>query len=117
VPDNSAVSLEDLGPQIEHDSLFPARVNVNVATVTDRSTIRLRVWERGVGETRACGTRACATAVAAMRRGLVERRVTVARDGGELTIEWRKDNRGEMPGTAAISFRGEFEPAAYGVAT
>jgi diaminopimelate epimerase len=114
VPDVGAVPLGDLGPRIEHDPLFPNRVNVNVASVTGRSAIRLRVWERGVGETRACGTGACATAIAAMRRGLVERRVTVKLAGGDLAIAWREDNHVEMTGTAAISFRGEFEPADFG---
>jgi diaminopimelate epimerase len=116
VADSAAVALEELGPRIEHDPLFPDRVNVNVATVADRSTIRLRVWERGAGETRACGTGACATAVAAMRRGLAERRVSVELPGGRLTIEWRGDNHVEMTGSAAISFRGEFDPADYGAA-
>jgi diaminopimelate epimerase len=116
VADCAAVSLDSLGPLIEHDPLFPDRVNVNVATVADRSTIRLRVWERGVGETRACGTGACATAIAAMRRGLTERRVTVALQGGDLTIEWRGDNHVEMTGTAAISFSGEFDPGQFGAA-
>jgi diaminopimelate epimerase len=116
VADCGAVALDELGPRIEHDPLFPNRVNVNVATVVDRSNIRLRVWERGVGETRACGTGACATAVAAMRRGLVERRVAVALQGGSLTIEWRSNNHVEMTGSAAISFRGEFDPSDYGAA-
>ncbi len=77
VADCDAVDLARLGPEIEHDPLFPERVNVNVATVTARDAIRLRVWERGAGLTRACGTGACATAIAAMRRGLADRRVTV----------------------------------------
>lgn len=114
VPDNAAVDLFRLGPLIEHDPLFPERVNVNVATVVDRQTVRLRVWERGVGETRACGTGACATAIAAMRRGLTDRRVTVVLEGGPLTIAWRADNRITMTGPAVESFRGDFDPAAYG---
>ena len=114
VADNAAIELERLGPLIEHDPLFPARVNVNVATVVDRQTIRLRVWERGVGETRACGTGACATAVAAMRRGLVERQVTVILEGGSLAIGWGADNRVTMTGPAVESFRGWFDPAEYG---
>ncbi|MCB2088052.1 MAG: diaminopimelate epimerase [Sphingomonadaceae bacterium] len=109
VPDNDAVELQQLGPLIEHDPLFPARVNVNVATVTDSTHIRLRVWERGVGETRACGTGACATAIAAMRRGLVEREVTVTLPGGPLVIGWGADNRITMTGPATESFRGSFE--------
>lgn len=108
VPDCDAVPLAELGPEIEHDPLFPARVNVNVATVVNRRAIRLRVWERGAGLTRACGTGACATAVAAMRRGLVEREVTVHLPGGNLIIGWGSDNRITMTGPATESFRGTF---------
>lgn len=107
--DTDAIELDTLGPEIEHDPLFPDRINVNVATIEDRTRIRLRVWERGVGQTRACGTGACATAVAAMRRGLVERNVTVALPGGPLQIEWTKDNRILMTGPATLSFVGTFE--------
>ncbi|MXO72476.1 diaminopimelate epimerase [Alteraurantiacibacter buctensis] len=114
VPDCNAVPLDVLGPQIEHDPLFPARVNVNIATVVDRQTIRLRVWERGAGLTRACGTGACATAVAAMRRGLVEREVTVHLPGGALLIGWGADNRITMTGPATESFRGTFAWEDYG---
>lgn len=113
VEDVAAVPLAEIGPRIETDPLFPQRVNVNVAAVESRSRIRLRVWERGAGLTRACGTGACATAVAAMRRGLVEREVVVALPGGELTIAWGKDGRITMTGPAAESFRGTFEWADY----
>jgi diaminopimelate epimerase len=109
VADAGAVALAELGPLIETDPLFPQRINVNVATIEGRDRIRLRVWERGAGLTRACGTGACATAVAAMRRGLVERSVTVALPGGELTIAWSGDGRISMTGAAAESFRGTFE--------
>ena len=114
VPDVQAVDLARLGPQIETDPLFPQRVNVNVATITSRDRINLRVWERGVGETRACGTGACATAVVAMRRGLVDRSVTVVLAGGTLTIDWGADNRITMTGPAAESFRGSFESTDFG---
>lgn len=115
VPDCDAVDLARLGPLIETDPLFPARVNVNVATIESRSAIRLRVWERGAGLTLACGTGACATAVGAMRRGLVEREVRVTLPGGALTIGWGPDNRITMTGPATEAFRGSFDPAAYGV--
>ena len=116
VPDSDAVDLARLGPEIEHDPLFPARINVNVATVTARDAIRLRVWERGAGLTRACGTGACATAIAAMRRGLADRGVTVALPGGPLRIDWREDGEIVMTGAAAEAFRGTFNAADYGAA-
>lgn len=112
VADCDAIDLAHLGPIIEHDALFPQRINVNVATVIDRSNIRLRVWERGAGLTRACGTGACASAVAAMRRGLTEREVTVALPGGQLIIAWHGDAI-TMSGPASESFRGDFDPADY----
>lgn len=115
VPDTSAIDLARLGPEIEHDPLFPDRINVNVATVTARNAIRLRVWERGAGLTRACGTGACATAIGAMRRGLVDRRVTVKLPGGALSITWRDDDEIVMTGPAAESFRGDFDAASYGL--
>jgi diaminopimelate epimerase len=114
VDDNRTVELDRLGPEIEHDSLFPERINVNVATIENRQRIRLRVWERGVGETRACGTGACATAVGAMRRGLVDRTVIVALPGGELEIEWSEAGRMRMTGPATESFRGTFESSDFG---
>ena len=117
VADSDMVSLDQLGPEIEHDALFPDRINVNIATIETPRRIRLRVWERGVGETRACGTGACATAIAAMRRGLVERSVTVALAGGELAIEWLESGTIRMTGAAAESFRGSLDPADYGAAT
>jgi diaminopimelate epimerase len=79
------------------------------------NAIRLRVWERGAGLTRACGTGACATAIAAMRRGITERSVTVTLPGGDLRIDWRPDGEIVMTGAAAESFRGTFETADYGV--
>ncbi len=113
VNDDDAVQLESLGPMIEHDELFPDRINVNVATVEDRGTIRLRVWERGAGLTRACGTGACATAVAAIRRGLVDEEVTVHLPGGPLDITWRNGGSIVMSGPATESFRGSFDLEDY----
>ena len=114
VPDCETVELDRLGPEIEHDPLFPDRINVNVATIESRGRIRLRVWERGVGETLACGTGACATAIGAMRRGLTDRTVTVALPGGELAIAWTEAGRITMTGPASESFRGSFDSADYG---
>jgi diaminopimelate epimerase len=110
VSDLDTIDLERLGPVIEYDPLFPDRVNVNIAEVSGRDRIRLKVWERGAGLTRACGTGACATAVAAMRRGLVDRNVRVELPGGALDIAW--DARGHvlMSGPAATAFRGEIDP-------
>ncbi|RPF72493.1 diaminopimelate epimerase [Aurantiacibacter spongiae] len=113
VDDSDAVRLDTLGPLIETDELFPERINVNVATVEDRATIRLRVWERGAGLTRACGTGACATAVAAMRTGRTERDVTVHLPGGPLRIAWADDARITMTGPAAEAFRGSFDWGDY----
>lgn len=109
VDDADSVRLGEIGPQIETDALFPQRINVNVATVESRDRLRLRVWERGAGLTRACGTGACATAVAAMRRRLVDRSVTVALPGGELVVTWSAEGRITMTGAASESFRGDFE--------
>lgn len=113
VDDADAIELDRLGPQIEHDPVFPERVNVNVAQVASRTAILLHVWERGAGLTRACGTGACATAIAAMKRGLVEREVEVTLPGGTLTIAWGDDNHILMTGPATESFRGTFDPAEY----
>lgn len=112
VPDIAGVPLSTLGPQLEHDPLFPERANIGVAQVTGPGTLRLRVWERGVGLTRACGSGACAAAVAAARRGLTGRRVRVMVDGGPLEIEWREDGHVLMAGPVAIAFVGEVDPAA-----
>lgn len=115
VPDPYAVDMARLGPIIETDPLFPERINVNVAAVTARDAMTLRVWERGAGLTRACGTGACASAIGAMKRGLVDRRVTVTLPGGPLVIEWREDGEIVMTGPAAQAFRGSFDPADFGI--
>lgn len=108
VDDSDAVELERLGPVIEKDPVFPERVNVNVAHIADDG-IHLRVWERGAGLTRACGTGACATAVAAIRRKLARSPVTVHLPGGALTISWNEGETIVMQGPATESFRGSFE--------
>jgi len=114
VPDAEAVDVAGLGPRIETDPLFPARTNVEFVEVLSPERVRMRVWERGVGITRACGTGACAAGVAAARRGLTGRRVEVVLDGGPLTIEWRDDGRVLMTGPAEISFTGTLGPALPG---
>ncbi len=106
VDDADAVDLERLGPIIEHDLIFPERINVNVASIIGENRIGLRVWERGVGITRACGTGACATAVAAIRKGLVKSPVTVSLAGGDLEIAWTQGDRIEMTGGATHVFTG-----------
>jgi diaminopimelate epimerase len=107
VPDAEQAPVTALGPKIETLPLFPNKVNVEFAQVLDQSRIRMRVWERGVGVTLACGTGAAATAVAAARRGLTGRKVEITLDGGTLQIEWREaDNHVLMTGPTAMPFRG-----------
>ncbi len=113
VADADAVDLERLGPLIEHDPLFPQRINVNVASVIGPDHLKLRVWERGVGLTQACGTGACATAVAAIRRKLTGRKVRVDLPGGPLTISWPEGGTIDMTGPATLSFEGTFEDADF----
>ncbi len=91
VADAESVDLPGLGPQIEHDPLFPQRTNVEFASLVAPDHLRMRVWERGTGITLACGSGACATAVAAHRRGLTGRKVRLDLDGGTLRVDWRDD--------------------------
>jgi diaminopimelate epimerase len=105
----------DLGPRIEHDPLFPQRVNVGFVQVLSRSQLRLRVWERGAGLTLACGSGACAALVNASRRGLVDRRASVVVDGGVLDIAWRPDNHVEMTGPVATAFVGTVDLTGFPV--
>jgi diaminopimelate epimerase len=113
VEDADAVELARLGTIIEHDPIFPERVNVNVASLVAPDHLLLRVWERGAGLTRACGTGACATAVAAICKGLVGERVTVSLPGGDLFIEWRNGSPVWMSGPATEAFRGSFDWGDY----
>jgi diaminopimelate epimerase len=107
VADAEQVPLAEIGPRLEHAPLFPERANISFATLDGPDRLRLRVWERGAGITRACGTAACAATVAAIRRGEGARRMTVALDGGDLAIEWRdSDGHVIMAGPVAESFTG-----------
>jgi diaminopimelate epimerase len=114
VGDCDAVALDRLGPLIENDPLFPDRINVNVATVTGRNAIKLRVWERGAGITLACGTGACATAVAAIKSKRVASPVEVTLPGGVLTIAWAPGQQMTMTGPATYVFTGETDWARFG---
>jgi diaminopimelate epimerase len=114
VDDLAKVDLAAIGPVIEYDPLFPERVNVNVAQITGQSSLSLRVWERGAGETRACGTGACATAVAAIQRGLVTGPVAVLLPGGTLQIDWQKGEPIQMSGPATHVYTGETDWSLFG---
>jgi diaminopimelate epimerase len=111
VEDAEAVPFRAVGAEIEHHALYPNRTNVQFVEVKDRSTIRQRVWERGVGVTEASGSGACAGALASMRRGLTDRSVDVHLDGGLLTITWREDNQVVMTGPTAHAFTGRLDEA------
>lgn len=111
VDDAASVPLEELGPRIETHAMFPERTNVEVAQILGDGSIRLRVWERGVGITRACGSGACATLVAANRRELTGRSAKIILDGGALGIDWQDDNHVIMIGPVTNSFSGVIDPS------
>ena len=110
VDDVGAHDLARFGPLLENHPIFPERANISLAQVTSRTGLRLRTWERGAGLTRACGTAACAAVVAAARKGLTERQVTVELPGGALFIEWTTDDRILMCGPAELEFEGTLAP-------
>ena len=108
VPDAEGAPAERVGPLVEHHPLFPERANVGFAEIRAPDRIRLRVWERGAGLTRACGTGACAALVAAARRDLTGRRAVLELDGGELQIEWAEDDgHVYMTGPVQLDYAGE----------
>ena len=110
-PDVGALDVARIGPMIEHHPLFPEGVNVGFCEVRAPDDIRLRVWERGAGLTKACGTGACAALVAAARRGLSDRCATLHLDGGDLHIEWREtDDHVLMTGPVEVEFTGVLPP-------
>ncbi len=110
VPDVNKVDIEHEGKQLETDPIFPKRCNIEFATIRTDGSIRMRVWERGSGITMACGTGACATAVAACVNNLCGRRCTIEMDGGTLHTEWREDNGHLlMTGPATTVFEGEID--------
>jgi diaminopimelate epimerase len=110
VNDVDAAPVLETGPLIERHPRFPKRVNAGFLQVLDRTHVRLRVFERGVGETLACGTGACAAVVAGIRRGLLDSPVQVSARGGELTISWAGEGQPvHMNGPAVTVFEGEIE--------
>jgi diaminopimelate epimerase len=114
VDDVTAYDLGKIGPMLEHHPMFPQRANISLAWVASREHIVLRTWERGAGLTRACGSAACASAVAAARLRRTGRTVTVTLPGGDLTIEWReRDDHVLMTGPVAYEYEGRFDAALF----
>lgn len=108
VEDTEKFDVKKYGEELEVDKTFPRRTNVEFVQIVDKNTIKMRVWERGTGETLACGTGACATAVACNLNGLTDRKVTIELLGGNLEIEWNKENNHVyMTGPATTVFEGE----------
>jgi diaminopimelate epimerase len=114
VDDVNAYDLGRFGPLLENHPIFPERANITLAHIVDRQHITMRTWERGAGLTKACGSAACATAVAAARLKRTDRTVEMTLPGGKLTIEWRdSDNHVLMTGGAELEFEGRFDPALF----
>jgi diaminopimelate epimerase len=110
VDDVEGYDLERFGPLLENHPMFPERANISLAHVAARDAITVKTWERGVGITRACGTAACAAAVAAARKDLADKRVTVTLPGGPLQVEWRDDGHVWMSGPVETEFEGTLDP-------
>ena len=114
VDDVNAYDLARFGPLLENHPIFPERANITLAHIVARDHIIIRTWERGAGLTKACGSAACAAAVAAARLKRTDRKVKVSLPGGELTIEWReKDDHVLMTGPVEFEFNGRFDPALF----
>ena len=110
IDDTDSLEIEKIGPLFENNEIFPDRVNTEFIQVVDRNNIKMRVWERGSGETLACGTGACASVVACVLNGLTENKVTVSLLGGDLFIEYnQEENVVYMTGPTTISFTGNIE--------
>jgi diaminopimelate epimerase len=114
VDDPYAYDLEKLGPMLEHHPIFPERANITLAAIKSKDHIVMRTWERGAGLTKACGSAACATAVAAARLGRTGRTVRMSLPGGDLVIEWReRDDHVLMTGAVEYEYEGRFDPALF----
>jgi diaminopimelate epimerase len=117
VDDPYAYDLAAIGPKLEHDPLFPERANITLAATPSRDRVVIRTWERGAGLTKACGSAACAAAVAAARIGRTNRKVTVTLPGGDLAIEWREaDDHVLMTGPTEYEHKGRFDAALFATA-
>jgi diaminopimelate epimerase len=112
VPDLDALPINQIGPRLEHDPIFPDRANIGFVQVISQDHLRLVVWERGAGLTLACGSGACATIVNAHRRGLTGRAARISMPGGDLLMEWRADGHVLMTGPVATAFIGQVDPKA-----
>jgi diaminopimelate epimerase len=112
VPDLDALPVNDIGPRLEHDPIFPDRANIGFVQVMSPDHLRLLVWERGAGLTLACGSGACAAMVNAHRRGLTGRAARISMPGGDLFMEWRQDGHVLMTGPVATAFTGQVDPKA-----
>ncbi|MCA3313675.1 MAG: diaminopimelate epimerase [Roseomonas sp.] len=112
VPDLDALPINEIGPCLEHDPIFPDRANIGFVQVMSQDHLRLVVWERGAGLTLACGSGACATIVNAHRRGLTGRAARISMPGGDLLMEWRQDGHVLMTGPFATAFIGQVDPKA-----
>ena len=110
VDDVEAYDLVRFGPLLENHPIFPERANISLAHVTARDALTVKTWERGVGLTQACGTAACAAAVAAMRKKFTDNKVTVTLPGGPMLVEWRDDGHVWMTGPVESEFDGVIDP-------
>jgi diaminopimelate epimerase len=117
VDDVNVYDLAKFGPLLENHPIFPERANITLAHIVSREAIVIRTWERGAGLTRACGSAACAAAVAAARLKRTDRKVKVTLPGGDLTVDWRvSDDHVLMTGPVEFEFAGKFDPALFGKA-